>query len=354
METLTKLNTLLLTGLALAIMACSSGTDFNLNGEENVFQQSVTQTQVKVDILWVVDNSGSMATSQSNVSSNFQSFIQKFQQKNFDFQIAVTTTSAWRAPVDNDPSLARFKDGTAATSYTGVTVIKPDTPNLEQTFITNIEQGLNGSGDERGWQSLSETLSLQANLDEPFPRQGALLAVIFLTDEDDFSHDGTNNLQPGGNYNDPALHDPMIYHDFLANLTNSTPEKRNFIVNTIGIFDQACLDTLNTTWTGRKIAQRYMGVTDLTGGYRGSLCDDFSDIMEGISDTIIENTASYVLNREPVIDSIEVKVDGVVIPKDPVNGWSYDPATLTVSLHGDSIPGSGQEVNITFDPIGLQ
>lgn len=369
-----NMKTLVLTGVAFSLMACSSGTDFNLNGEENIFQQSVSQTQVKVDILWVVDDSGSMATSQDNVAANFQSFIDKFQQTNFDFQIAVVDSSAWRANAafNNDPIRARFKDGRDVDPATpgdnptqsGVFVIKPDTPDLEQTFITNIQQGVTGDADERGWQSMQEALSLQANLDEPFPRENSLLAVIFLTDEDDFSHDGSANMQAGGTapgggplyanpYDNPNLHDHMQYYDFLFDLTGSTEGNLNFSVNTIGIFDETCLNQLNTTWTGRKIASRYVEVTDATGGYKGSLCDDFSDVMAGITDSIIQKTTAFKLNREPAVDSIVVKVNDETIPQDSENGWSYNPETVEVIFNGSSIPGSGDQVSITFDPAGL-
>ncbi len=346
-------------GFALSILflaGCAGDTGFSLGGDQNVFQQSVTRTKVKVDILWVIDNSGSMETSQDNVAANFQSFIEKFQQTNFDYQMAVTATDAWLAPHDGDPSLARFRDGTDATGHSGVTVIKPDTPDLEATFSNNIRLGVNGSGDERGWQSLQEALSLQANLDEPFPRQDALLAVIFLTDEDDFSHDGLYNAQAQADpYNNPDLHDPMQYFDFLYNLTGSSEGDLNFIVNTIGIFDQQCLDDLSSDgFTGRFIAQRYVGVTDATGGYKGSLCDDFTDVMSGISDSIIEKSTAFKLNREPDIDSIEVVVDGRDIPQDPDNGWTYNSDGWLITFHGDAIPGSEAIVNITFDPIGLK
>lgn len=353
METLTKLNSIFLIATAGLMMACSSGTDFSLNSENSVFQQSVTRTQVKVDILWVIDNSGSMATSQANVAANFQSFIQKFQQTNFDYQMAVTTTEAWRAPVDNDPTLSRYRDGND-TVQTGVRIIKPDTPNLQSVFIENIQQGTAGSGDERGWQSMKQALEDPANQADGFPRPDALLAVIILTDEDDFSHDGNNNLQVVGDYNDPALHDPMDYFNFLSTLTNSTPDNLNFQVNTIGIFDDACRQQLNTTFTGRRIAQRYIGVTDATGGYKGSLCDDFSDVLAGISDSIIERSTAFKLPREPNIETIVVKVDGVVIPMDPVNGWTYEPSTMLIVFNGTSIPGSEQIVSITYDPVGLK
>ncbi|MCB0378684.1 MAG: hypothetical protein KDD33_09345 [Bdellovibrionales bacterium] len=342
-------------GLVSLIAACSSDNSFYLQGEEETFLQSVTQSNVKIDILWVVDNSGSMASSQDNVAANFQSFIEKFQSTQFDFQIAVTTTDAWRAPVDGNPALARFRDGTDATSHTGVTVIKPDTPDIEQTFITNIRQGITGHADERGLQSLKEALSNSDNLAEPFPRTDAILAVIVLTDEDDFSHDGTANVQNIPDpYNNPDLHDPMIYYDFLSTLTNSTTEKRNFIFNVIGILDEDCKAEIEAGWGGRKLAERYFPVVDASGGYKGSICDDFSDVMAGISDKILEYTTRFPLSREPVVSSIVVKVDGNTIPNDATNGWSYDANTMSISFHGNAIPGKDAKVAVSFDPAGLK
>ena len=355
MHKLVRLKFVILALSGLLMSACEGDSGFSLNGEENTFQQSVNRIQVKVDILWVIDNSGSMETSQANLVANFQGFIDKFKATNFDYQMAVTTTDAWRAPVDADPSLARFRDGTDATSHTGVTVIKPDTPNLEDTFITNVEQGINGSGDERGWQSLKEALSMQENLDEPFPRQDALLAVIILTDEDDFSHDGTNNVSGGADpYSNPDLHNPMDYYDFLYTLTNSDSNNTNFVVNTIGIFDDVCLDQLNDVWTGRRKATRYENVTTLSGGYKGSLCEPFADVLEGISDTIFEKSTAFKLSREPAVDTIVVYVDGVQIAEDPVNGWTYNPNNMLLSFHGTSVPQPESVVSITYDPAGLK
>ena len=341
--------------LFVSLLACTPDSQFVLQGEQNTFQQSVTQTNVKVDILWVVDDSGSMESSQQNVAANFQSFINKFQSTNFDYQIAVTTTGAWRAPIDNDSSLSRFRDGLDETSHTGITVIKPDTPDLEQTFITNIKQGTSGNADERGWQSIAAALTNQDNLNEPFPRQDAILAVIVLTDEDDFSHDGTENVQNIPDpYNNPDLHDPMLYYDFLYDLTKSTASKRNFMVNTIGILDEDCKAEVETGWGGRKIAERYLGVTEASGGYKGSICDDFSDVMSGISDAILQYTTRFILDREPAVDSIVVKVDGVVIPMDSTNGWSYDAEAIAISFNGTAIPGKDAVVSVTFDPAGIK
>lgn len=354
MKLLTRLKFSLAATVALTslITGCGSNTGFTLDGEQTVFRQSVSRTQVKVDILWVIDNSGSMETSQQNIANNFQSFIEKFQQTNFDYQMAVTTTDAYRSNLVSDPNqaytLARFRDGTDATSHTGVTVINRDTPDLENTFITNILQGTMGSGDERGMESLKTALSFQDNLNEPFPRADALLAVIMVTDEEDGS---TMAADPG---NDPDWFQDKDYFDFLKQVTNSTDTNLNFMVNTIGILDQTCLDQLTATFSGRAIASRDIALSDKTGGYKGSLCDDFTNVLSGISDSIIEKSTAFKLSRQPALDTMVVKVDGVEIPQDPVNGWTYDENTMLVTFHGTSVPNADSVVSIVFDPQGLK
>lgn len=46
----------------------------------------------KVDILWVIDNSGSMCEEQTELRDQFSQFIEKFARTNTDFHIGVTTT----------------------------------------------------------------------------------------------------------------------------------------------------------------------------------------------------------------------------------------------------------------------
>ena len=171
METLTRLKLIGIVASLALLTACGNDTGFTLDGEQSSFRQNVTRTQVKVDILWVIDNSGSMATSQAQVAASFNSFIQGFQSTNFDYQMAVTTSDAWCGdfgysggcinPINNangDTSgdlgpIRSYRDGTPQTSQTGVRIIKPDTPDLQNTFITNMTQGTNGSGSAKGYRS---------------------------------------------------------------------------------------------------------------------------------------------------------------------------------------------------------
>ena len=48
----------------------------------------------KVDILWVVDDSGSMRDEQEDLARNFDVFIKDFLEQKIDFQMGITTTDA--------------------------------------------------------------------------------------------------------------------------------------------------------------------------------------------------------------------------------------------------------------------
>lgn len=54
-----------------------NGNPTRFYGEESFVQSAQSQIQA-VDIVWVIDNSGSMKDEQTNLSNNFDSFITNF------------------------------------------------------------------------------------------------------------------------------------------------------------------------------------------------------------------------------------------------------------------------------------
>lgn len=347
---------LVVLGLLSSLVGCG-GNSFTLANDEAQFSQNTKASSVPIDILWVIDNSGSMATSQEQVATNVASFINKFKLTNFDYRIAVTTTEAYRslATFTNNPTWSRYRDGTTATGYSGVKIITPNTPDIEAVFNLNIKQGVTGSADERGFQSLEAALLNVENRSE-FPRVGALLAVIFLTDEEDFSWDGTANIQLDafGSPNssaDPRLHSHERYLDILDEVTGSTEIKKNYIVNTIAIFDEACRAQLATGFSGRRIADRYAALTDATGGVKASLCDDFSGILTNLSDTILEFSSKFYLNRQPDVSTLQIIVNDVLVPSE---GWIYNELENSISFKTGYIPEQDAKIVVRFTPLTLK
>lgn len=331
-----------------------SADSFSLLSDGSAFKQSEDYVQRKIDILWVIDNSGSMANSQANLAANFQSFISRFSQLNYDFHMGVTTTDAYLAHHYNNNNRSRLRDGVGS-NLTGVRIIDRDTPNLTQTFITNMTQGINGNGDERAFSSFLHALNNPLNAG--FLRPGAFLSIIIVSDEDDFSHmdwqNGVHSYFFTENYNHPSIFSIQHFVDKLDELTDSEPGGiRNYSVSTISIMDAQCLADLNQN--SQKVSQRYQQLADATGGTKGSLCGDFGSTLQMISDKVIELSTVFKLSREPIKESIRVFVDGVEIPESAANGWTYDAANWSISFHGSAVPAAGSDVQIGFDPASVK
>ena len=132
----------------LLLTGCDKGgSDFSILSSSAQFQQQVTYEPRKIDVLFVVDNSGSMSSSQTSLANNFPSFINYFKAKGYDFKIAVTSTDAYYGDqfILSGCSLCninqtQFRSGTNPKIY----VINSVTPNLESVFAQNVNVGTTG------------------------------------------------------------------------------------------------------------------------------------------------------------------------------------------------------------------
>ncbi|HRK07346.1 MAG TPA: hypothetical protein PLZ57_06220 [Pseudobdellovibrionaceae bacterium] len=335
-----------LVGLTSLLMACGNkSASFDLLAEDATFSQSAAEVNGKIDVLWVIDNSGSMATSQQALVDNFQSFINRFDANGFDYQIAVTVTDAYKDDY-NATNLSEFRSGIPGTSNSGYKIITPSTPDKQSVFVTNAKQGINGSGDERAFQSIRSALNNPLN--GGFPRSDAFLAIIVVSDEDDSSWDGSSAI--GYTTNDPRLHTPESYVTYLDGKTNSTAQNRRYNVSSIAVIDSTCGNALG----GRPVASRYRALTELTNGRLGSLCDNFGTTLASISNKIIELSTQFYLDREPAPGTLRIFVNGVEIFENSTNGYSYNASTNSVSFHGSAVPPAGAQIRVTYDPIALR
>jgi hypothetical protein len=357
-------------GSLFLLTGCGDGGDsFSLLSDTNTFQQAPGSTNDKIDILWVVDNSGSMQTSQQNIADNFNAFIQTFQTKNLNFRMAFTATDAYRKVFHSSATgCAPFRDGAlrwissncspiSGNTYSGVKIITPLTPNLNQTFVTNVLQGTLGSGDERAFQSMR--VALEDNANANFLRDEAFLSVIMIGDEDDASHGTSTNRQTTG-YNDPNnpnLHSIATYTNFLDTYTGSSGDTRRYSVSAIGIFDSACLAQLLPGSNVSVMTNRLGAMADATGGVKGSLCGNFATELSSIADNVLSLATQFYLTRIPKPETIVVVVNGQVIPRlgtavaPMTGGWEYNASSNSVRFYGDYIPSAGSVINVTFDPV---
>ncbi|PWU14483.1 MAG: hypothetical protein C5B49_13195 [Bdellovibrio sp.] len=348
--------------LGLFALAACDKTDrsYSLLGAAQTFQQNPsTVEQNKVDILWVVDNSGSMKPFQQNLANNFNSFITNFVSKNFDFHLAVTTSDSYLAGAfwNNNPNYSHFRDG-IGTTHTGYPIIDSATPNLQSVFVTNALQGDQGSGDERAFSSFRAALQDPSN--SAFHRAGAFLAIIILSDEDDFSDPKRpeyswflRNGVPDHDYADPNLETTDSYIQFLDQFTGTTdPALRHYNVSAVAVLDSVCQASHVAQSATTIIGQRYVDLANKTNGVTADICSaTYADALNKIQQNIIELSTQFQLDRQPNPASIQVMVNNVVVPNSPTNGWTYVASANSVLFHGTAVPSQGASITVTFDPL---
>ncbi len=297
----------------------------------------------KVDILWVVDNSSSMETSQQRLADNFDAFIQQFMTQRLDFQMGVTTTDAYKGKFHQSWQTSLLKDA-GVRGNSGHSILTATTSSLAENFMKNIMQGGGGDSDERAFQSLRDTLQNPQN--SRLLRREAHLAVILISDEDDLSHDEANFIenQTPIYHQNPSIHKVGIYKDFLENLKGD-PKKVS--VHAIAIRDSNCRSRLGGN--SRKIGKRYFDLVAEMSGTIIDLCSEFSDSLKFLSNDIVRRTSSFALSKTPKSqDLMEVKMRNQIVPQSSTEGWTYFPATRSLQFFGSWIPHDNEKIFVSY------
>lgn len=315
------------------LVACTPDNEISRRSTTDVFSQEPLS---EVDILWVIDDSNSMAEEQLLVADGFESFISSLAETNIDFHVGVVSTD-----MDlSNPSRGVLL-GTPA-------VLTADTPNYVNKFANRVKVGVEGSDKEKGLAAsvaaLSEPLVSGAN--DGFLRPDAHLSVIYVSDEDDCS----DNDALAGDYGDACYSKEgqlVAVKDLIYQLKGTKDPGRRVIASAIVGPDaaQGCEDS----WPGH----RYQATANATGGQIGNICDaDFSDIMEELGLAVSELNRSFELSYTPVLETMEVYVEDTFIPQDDVEGWRYAETSSLLVFDGDYVPERGAQIFVTYEVAG--
>lgn len=305
-----------------------------IGAEDAYYEQTWLQPEPgPVDVLWVVDNSGSMSSEIQRVKDNFESFVGEFLALGLDFHMGAITT-------DMDfPDASGKLQGTPRW-------IDASTPNPEDAFRAVIDDiySVTGSGSEKGLDAVKAALSepLVSGYNAGFMRDyldGEEVAVysIIVTDENDSS--STSPSAFASWYN--GLKDDSANATLTA-ICGDPPSGTNYFG---GCMEWVGLDVLEA-----EAGTDYTDAAALTGGNWTSICTtDFSEALQYLSLEAMGLTAIFELVHEPTsIALTTVKVDGVAVTYSAVEGWSYDSDRVAIVFHGDSIPGPGATIWIQY------
>ncbi len=234
----------------------------------------------KVDILFVIDNSGSMAYEQKSMADRVRNFMKIID--GLDWQIAVTTTDARDTQSGGDGKLLPL------TGLSNQYILKNNLPidQAQNILGKTLQRSETGSGSEQGIRATYRAVERSQSSSNPqhvsFMREGAHFATIVISDEDE--SDNTTK-------NDPAK--------LLQLIQGAYNSQKNFSFHSIITIpgDKACRESY-----GAAYGDRYQQLSKTTGGVVGSVCaSDYAGQVEAIADSVRNMVKTLTLPCEPVV-----------------------------------------------------
>lgn len=283
------------------------------NGDvEQWFTQTWQQEEVPVlDVLWVIDNSGSMNQFQTNLSTNINSFVSAFTQSGADYNMAVITTDR----------------------YVFNTILTPTTPNVQQEMASMVMVGIGGAGMEKGIEMSHKALSSSSSAGpgSNFFREEATLVVIYVSDEQDWSNPGWAS-----------------YLNFFDNLK---PLGQFIPYGVISDVPGGCQYTMSNG--AIRTLQPGYGYWDLINHYGGSwysICaTDWGVQLQDLAGEVTGRRMFQLEEDDPILETIEVAVNG-----QQTTMWEYDETTNSVVFQNGNVPEEGQTIEIEYAVWGCE
>jgi len=259
-----------------------------------------------VDMLFVIDNSGSMGEEQAALGDGFEEFINGFLELEYDFHLAVTNTDY---------------AATAGAFVGQPRVLTPDTPDLIERFKNNAIVGTNGSATEKGLEAARQALgdAKLETVNEGFLRENSVLSIIFVSDENDYSTASVDE-----------------YLEFY--LSRKFGDRRRLKVSAIaGPVPDGC-DTAEA-------GERYLEIVEAAGGSFRDICNEDLGMAE-LGEVLSGYKPRFALAHAPLDGDVLVSVDGEAVEPGATT-WSLNEDN-EVAFAPEGIPTDCAEIQIAY------
>ena len=303
------------------------GEGTNLGHQVDSFQQPSVP---KIDMLWVVNCSGSMGEEQSNLATNFSTFINEAVTWNADIQIAVVSMDM--EDPDHQGTFQCFlkNRGTGALSNA----------EMLSQFQACVSLGTSCSGWNKGLEAAHAALSaplvtgdtVNPGPQDAFLRDEAKLVILWVSDREDRS---TGDLD--------------YYTDFFRQIKGASYAEMLEGYAIVGNRDNGC----SGNGGDASSSARYIDVADSLNPHANehfmSICStSFAPLYQNLSENLFVPRRQFQLSRPVDPNTILVKVNGVT-----VTGYTYEEASNSIVFNEASPPPTGATIRVEYDTLCL-
>lgn len=321
----------------------------------NHFEQ---RTAAASDILFVIDDSGSMGQEQDNLVNNFTHFAQFLFDSGVDYHIGIVRGGESSGPTPTG-ELVGFPPYIHPETEFGINVFTQTVAGLGTDGGSGCESGL-----EAAYQALTEPNLSTFN--DGFYREEALLTVVVVTDEDDHGNDRDCERPTA---------DPEVWADWVRDLKGD-PDRIN--VGIIAGFDTVDnvtpVDCESDGLGFADAGSRYAHLLQVISGVSWSICnDDWSAVLTELGLGAAGLSLQFNLTRVPEWDITDADGDNIIdeprlellidrldgaglvnvepiwsATPDATNPWDYDRARNAVLFTVNTIPEEGWQLQAVY------
>jgi hypothetical protein len=326
------------TGLHADDLANGTGLTESLNGEARECEDDMLDHQGSADVLWVVDQSGSMSDDLDRIADDAEAFFWMANDLGLDFRMGVTDM--------NDSSSGVFATRNADGS--GERWIMPDEASMFAAAIRDpsgpaASDGLSENGLTQIQAALSHHLP-RGNAGGLGVRSDAQLAVIVVTDEKAEEVEEAGILFEGNTQPDAE--------EEAAIMTLLAPYQAALVAEhaVVHLISEPLPFGSTCSTAGAEHAFGYYELVTALGGQMASICQtDLGATLDAMLDSIVGDASPLVLDYVPISSTITVMRNLAPVPRSRRHGWDYRASSNSIIFYGMPVnPAQPAEITIAY------
>ncbi len=293
------------------------------DGHEAECETYLVATQPVADIIWIIDESGSMSEEQQSVATNAVNFFNRAIAYGLDFRMGVTDVH-----IGNDGMFCT-DDGQSNDFFLTPTSLSQFQACALEPWGSLTYEGGSEHGITQGYNAIVNHLPRMNAPDRIRPE--AQLVIIYVSDEAAQEVQTSCGSSPPW---DPACIQAEVQPTINLLLGLSNPEGQGTAHAIVGPPPSGCS-------TAPDPGGGYLEIATATGGQIASVCQaDLGATLQIIIEDIVANSSPVVLHHYPISVSVAAAKDGVALERSRLDGFDYRSSANTIVF-----------VNQEFDPL---